>query len=145
MGSFIDFMMDDATASSQNDKLKESLKNRSGGSNKIFYRYKDMNYGQSATVRFLPASAEIAENEVQPRFWMPKKVIRLRFENPEQENSEVILRIPAMQMYTGCKTEHDPVLKQAKALFDEAERLEKTGKSEESKQVRAKGSYHWHR
>lgn len=146
MGSnFLDFMMDDATAESQNAKLKESLKNRGGGSSNVFYRYKNMDFGSTATIRFLPASAEILENEVQPKFWVPKKVIRLRFENPEQAESEVILPIPAMQMYTNCKTENDLVLKQAKALFDEAEALGKKGKEEESKQVRAKASYHWHR
>ena len=145
MASFLDFMMDDATAESQNAKLKESLKNRGGGGSNVFYRYKNMGYGQTAIIRFLPASAEIAENEVQPKFWLPKKVIRLRFENPEQADSEVILPIPAMQMYTNCKTENDLVLKQAKALFDEADRLAKAGKEEESKQIRAKASYHWHR
>lgn len=145
MASFLDIMMDDSTAESQNTKLVESLKVRSGGSSNIFYRYKNMDFGQSVTLRFLPASSEVLENEVQPDFWIPKKVIRLRFENPDQPDSEVVLPIPAMQMYTNCKTENDLVLRQAKALFDEGDRLLKQGKEEESKQVRAKASYHWHR
>jgi hypothetical protein len=142
--SFLDFMMDESTASSSLTKLQENLKTRGTGNN-IFYRYKNMDYNSTCTIRFLPASSEIAENDVQPEFWLPKKVLRLRFENPEQQGSEVILRIPARQMYTGEKTENDPVLKQAKALFDEAEKLKKAGREEESKQVQAKGSYHWHR
>jgi hypothetical protein len=146
MSSFLDFMMDDSTASSQNDKLKESMKNRGTGTSNVWYNYRrNMDYGASTKVRFLPASSEIAENEVQPKFWVPKKVIRLRFENPQKEGSEVILPIPAMQMYTGCKTENDLVLKQAKALFDESEALKKKGREEEAKQIHAKGSYHWHR
>lgn len=145
MVSFLDYMMDDDTASSQAAKLKASLNTRGGGSNNLFYRYKNMTFGQTATIRFLPASAEIADNEVQPKFWEAKKVIRLRFENPEQADSEVVLQIPAMQMYTNCKTENDLVLKQAKALYDQADKLKKAGKEEEAKQIQAKASYHWHR
>ena len=144
MTNFFDYMTSDETASSSQKKLVESLKNRGTG-NSVFYRYKSMAYGTTATVRFLPASFEIIDDAVQPDFWVPKKVLRLRFENPEKANSDVILRIPAMQMYTHCKTEDDLVLKQPKALFDESEKLKNAGKEEQSKQVRAKASYHWHR
>ncbi len=140
----LELMMSDETATGAMDRLKASLKNRGSGTN-IFYRYKTMPYGSSCTVRFLAAYSETSENDVQPEFWVPKKVVRLRFENPEQEGSEVALSIPVMQMYTKCKTENDLVLKQAKALFDEADRLRKQGKEEEAKQVHAKGSYHWTR
>ncbi len=142
--SFLNLIMSDETATGTLNRLKSSLKNR-GGSGTNFYRYKSMPYGASCTIRFLPASSEVADNDVQPDFWTPKKVVRLRFDNPEQDGSEVVLAIPAMQMYTGCKTEHDLVLKQPKALFVEAEKLRKQGKEEEAKQVQAKGSYHWTR
>src|SRR5678816_4690772 len=91
--SFLDLMMSDDTATGTMDRLKTSLKTRGSGNN-VFYRYKSMPYNSTCTVRFLPASSEVAENDVQPEFWVPKKVVRLRFENPEQDGSEVILNIP---------------------------------------------------
>src|SRR5271166_1037441 len=101
--SFLDLMMADETATGTMTKLQESLKQKSGAGN-MFYRYKNMPYNSTCTLRFLPASSELADNEVTPRFWLPKKVIRLRFNNPDQEGSEVVLTIPVMQMYTGGKT-----------------------------------------
>jgi hypothetical protein len=146
MSTFLERLMSDDTAVGTLDRLKTELKSRGGSGSNLFYNYRrHLPYDATSTVRFLPASSDLMENEVQPRFWLPKKIIRLRFENPEQAESEVILPIPVMQMYTGGKTENDLILKQVKVLYDEADKLKKNGKEEEAKQIQAKASYHWTR
>lgn len=144
MSSFLDFMLDDDTASGALSKLQESMKSRSSGGN-VFYRYKNLDYNATSTIRFLPASSEIAENDVKPDFWLDRKVIRLRFNDPMVEGGIVILPIPVMQMYKRGKTEDDIILRQVTPIYDEADKLKKAGREEEAKQVRAKASYHWHR
>lgn len=144
MSNWLDKMMDEETATGALKKLQESMKSKSGGSS-VYYRYKRMDYGQSCTLRFLPSSAELAENEVQPSFWLERKVIRLRFDDPAQEGGVVILPIPVMQMYKGGKADDDIILRQVTPLYDEADKLKKAGEQEKSDQVRAKASYHWHR
>lgn len=143
MNDFFTWMMDDDTATAPLKTMQETSK-RSGGSN-LFCRYKKMDFGGSVTVRFLPASQDVAENEARPKFWLPKKVIRLRFDNPDQTGSEVVLTIPVMQMFKGGKTEDDLILKQVKVLYDEADKLAKAGEEERAKEIRAKASYHWTR
>jgi hypothetical protein len=144
MSSFLDFMLDEDTATGALNKLQESMKTRSSGGN-VFYRYKNLDYNATSTIRFLPASSEIAENDVKPDFWLDRKVIRLRFNDPMVEGGVVILPIPVMQMYKRGKTEDDIILRQVTPIYDEADKLKKAGREEEAKQVRAKASYHWHR
>ena len=132
MSSFIDYMMSEDTAETAMKTMQEGMATR-GRSNNLFYYYRKLEYNASSVVRFLPISTEVADSdEVRKRFTLPKKVIRLRFDNPQVADAKVVLTIPVMQMYTGGKTENDPVLKQVKALYDEAEKLGKAGRDEQS-------------
>jgi len=145
MSSFIDYMMSEDTAETAMKTMQEGMATR-GRSNNLFYYYRKLDYNASSVVRFLPISTEVADSdEPRKRFTLPKKVIRLRFDNPQVADAKVVLTIPVMQMYTGGKTENDPVLKQVKALYDEAEKLGKAGRDEQSKAVRERASYHWMR
>lgn len=144
MNDFLDYMMSDDTATGNLKTLQESTKNR-GGSNNLFFRYKRMPDGGTSTIRLLPISQDVAELEARPKFWLPKKVIRLRFENPLQEGSEVVLAIPVLQMFVGGKTEDDIILKQVKALYDEADSLAKKGEEDRAKEIRTTASAHWTR
>jgi hypothetical protein len=142
--SFIDYMMDADTAEAAMKTHQEGLKPQ--GRSNLFYYYRKMEFNASCTLRFLPISTEVATSEdARKRFLLQKKVVRLRFDNPEVAGSKVVIQIPAMQMYVGGKTENDLVLKQAKALFDESDRLIKSGQNERGKAVREKASYHWTR
>lgn len=146
MNSFIDYMMSDDTAESAMKTMRESMANSQNRTNNLFYYYRKLDFGQSSTVRFLPISKEVAmSDEVKKRFSLAKKVIRLRFDNPEVDESKVVLTIPVMQMYIGGKTENDAILKQVKALYDESDRLLKAGQDERAKEVRERASYHWTR
>jgi hypothetical protein len=141
----MDFMMSEDTAEAAMKTMQEGMATR-GRSNNLFYYYRKLDYNQSSVVRFLPISTEVAlSDEVKKRFTLPKKVIRLRFDDPQAAESKIVLTIPVMQMYTGGKTENDAVLKQVKALYDESDRLKKAGKDEQAKTVRENASYHWMR
>jgi hypothetical protein len=146
MPSFIDYMMDESTAETSMKEMQSGLANKGRANNNLFYYYRKMDIGGSCMVRFLPISTEVAESdEVKKRFWLAKKTIRLRFDNPELAESKVVITIPVMQMYTGGRQENDIILKQVKALYDEADKLAKAGQDERSKAVREKASYHWTR
>jgi hypothetical protein len=144
MNDFMTYMMSDDTAEDNMQKLQESQKVRSGGSN-VFFRYKKIEADSTATVRFLPISSDVLVNSNRPAFWVDKKVIRLRFDNPDQEGSECAITIPVMQMYKGGKLDDDIILKQVRVLFQEADALAKKGEEDRSKEVRSKASYHWTR
>jgi hypothetical protein len=138
--SILDILMDEATATSGLKDLQTAMKGNSGGSNNVWYRYRSvLGTGQTCTLRFLPAS----ENNVSGQFWLPKKVIRLKFADPKTVGSEVNINIPVMQMYTGGKASDDPILGQVTRLYEEAQDLEKAGESEKAKQVRAVATYHY--
>lgn len=146
MSNFIDYMMSDDTAESAMKTMREGMANSQNRSNNLFYYYRKLDFNQSSTIRFLPISKEVAmSDDVKKRFTLAKKVIRLRFDNPELDQSKVVLTIPVMQMYIGGKTENDSILKQVKALYDEADRLLKAGQDERAKAVRDRASYHWTR
>lgn len=145
MSSFIDYMMDEGTAETSMKAMQEGMSSR-GRSANCFYYYRKLDHNASSVVRFLPISAEVAESdEVRKRFTIAKKVIRLRFDNPELAESKVVVQIPVMQMYKGGKTEDDLILRQVKALYDESDKLAKAGQDERAKAVRDKASYHWTR
>lgn len=135
---FLDYLMDDESATGAMKDLQNSLKG--GGSNNVWYRYRNvLSTGQSCTLRFLPASEENASGP----FWLPKKIIRLKFADPVNVGQDVNLNIPVMQMYVGGKTSDDLILGQVTRLYEEADALDKNGETEKAKQVRAKASYHY--
>jgi hypothetical protein len=143
MSSFIDYMMDEGTAESSMKAMREEMSSKTR-SNNLFYYYRKLPFKASSVVRFLPISTEVAESdEVRKRFTLPKKVIRLRFDNPEAAESKVVVAIPVLQMYRGGKTQDDPILRQVTALYDESDKLAKAGRDEQAKLVREKASYHW--
>jgi hypothetical protein len=141
--SILDVMFDDSAAQAG---LKDMRDNAKGSSlSNVFYRYQNMDFGASTTVRYLPHSGQKLTGDKFDDFWLPKKVIRIRFTNPVKEGSEVSLTIPVMQMYIGGKTENDSILSQVKELYEQAKSEENKGREESAKKIRANASYHWMR
>lgn len=138
--SFLDYLFDDETAVSGLKTLTDSIKNKGSGSNNVWFRFRNgLDFNQSCTVRFLPASPE---NMAGP-FWLPKKLVRLKFADPVNVGQDVNITVPVMQMYTGGKPADDLVLGQATRLYEQAKALDDKGETEKSKQVRAVASAHY--
>jgi hypothetical protein len=138
MGIF-DYLFDDETAVAGLKTLTDSVKNKAGGSNNIWFRYRNLDFNQSCTIRFLPS----APDNMAGQFWLPKKIIRLKFSDPVNVGQDVNIAVPVMQMYTGGKTSEDPILGQVTRLYEQADALSKKGETEKSNQVRAIASAHY--
>jgi hypothetical protein len=135
----LDYLMNDETATTGLTDLTDSVKNKGSSSNNVWFRYRSLDFGQSCTIRFLPAS----EDNISGPFWLPKKIIRLKFADPSNVGQDVNIAIPVMQMYTGGRSADDPILGQVTRLYEEADALEKRGESEKAKRVRGTASAHY--
>ena len=120
-----------------NDSLKAQRENQSTKSAASpFFRYKQMDAGQSTTVRFLPAGPGLAPGL---NFLVEKRIVRLRFADPNDEKNEISLSFRPMYV----KTADDPVMSQVQAIYKEADAEEKVGHDARAKQLRSTASRHW--
>ena len=137
--SVLDFLLDPETAVTAQKSLADSVKNKGSSSNSVWYRYRNMADYASCTIRFLPMS----EEQIAGKFWLPKKVIRLRFADPVNIGQDVNIAIPVKQMYVGGKPSDDPILGKVTLLYEQAKALEAKGETEKSRQVRSIASAHY--
>ncbi len=137
--SILDFLMDPETAVSAQKTLTDDVKSKGFSSNNVWYRYRNMADYASCTIRFLPK----AEEQIAGKFWLPKKVIRLKFADPVNIGQDVNVAVPVLQMYVGGKPSDDPILGKVGLLYEQAKALEAKGESEKSKQVRSIASAHY--
>jgi len=132
MENVLQYLFDETT-----DSLKVQRESQSTTSAASpFFRYKQMDAGQSTTVRFLPAAPCLAPGL---NFLVEKRIVRLRFADPNNEKNEISLSFRPMDV----KTADDPVMSQVQALYKEADAEEKAGHDARAKQLRSTASRHW--
>lgn len=118
-------------------KFRQKVKERQGGTNdNAVFPFWNIPFDSSATVRLLPFEDHLTE-----MFWTEKKIIRMNFVDPNNEDKLIRFEAPCYEMF--AKDHKCPILQPVRDLYGEAKELKNAGDTEEATRLEKVAGQHW--
>lgn len=119
-------------------KMRDKLKSRqkSFTQDEAIFPFWKLNFGGSATLRFIPY-----EDEHSGGFWTEKKMLPMSFADPENPDGEVFFKAPCREMYD--RSQKCPVANIVRGLYDEVKALTDEGQTRAAEDLKKIASKHW--